>query len=154
MRGIILASSQVFACVHFVRNGAGKCGGAKWENNMAIEQLLQAVINATPAKRRRLEAVLNGEETGKADKPADTRLVTISDTAKLLAVSRGVVYRLIEDKRLDTVVLSGCTRITMKSITEFSNGERPATEDTLKTLKKRADIMSQAGRKSGAARRK
>ena len=121
---------------------------------MTIEQLLQAVINATPVMRRRLEAVLNGEETGKADKPADTRLVTISDTAKLLAVSRCVVYRLIEDKRLDTVVLSGCTRITMKSITEFSNGERPATEDTLKKIKKIADMKSQAGRKSGEARRR
>ena len=99
---------------------------------MAIEQLMQAVLTATPAKRRELERVLRGEArtetTGKAD--GDRRLVTIAGAARLLALGRNTVYRLIMTGRLDTVDLNGVKRITMRSIHAFINGERPANDAT------------------------
>lgn len=100
---------------------------------MAIEQLMQAVLTATPAKRRELERVIRGETTtttttNKDD--GDRRLVTISGAARLLALGRNTVYWLIETQRLDTVDLNGCKRVTMRSIRQFIDGERPANEKT------------------------
>ena len=98
---------------------------------MAIEQLMQAVISATPAKRRELERVLRGETTTKKDgDKEDNRLVSISAAARLLGLSRNSTYRLIQTQRLDVVELSGSRRVTMKSIKDFASGLRPANEKT------------------------
>lgn len=97
--------------------------------DMSVEKLIQGVLAATPAKRAKIEAVLNGSETvAKKDAKAETRLVTIAGTAKMLAISRNTVYRLIAKKRLDVVELNGCQRVTMKSINEFIEGERPSAD--------------------------
>lgn len=99
---------------------------------MAIEQLMQAVLTATPAKRRELERVIRGENANAAtDKDKDeSRLVTITGAARLLSLGRNTIYRLIETGRLDTVDLNGVKRVTMRSIHAFINGERPANEKT------------------------
>ena len=99
---------------------------------MAIEQLMQAVLTATPAKRRELERVIRGETANAAtDKGKDeSRLVTITGAARLLSLGRNTVYRLIETGRLDTIDLNGVRRVTMRSIHAFINGERPANEKT------------------------
>ena len=99
---------------------------------MAIEQLMQAVLTATPAKRRELERVIRGETANAAtDKGKDeNRLVTITGAARLLSLGRNTIYRLIETGRLDTVDLNGVKRVTMRSIHAFINGERPANEKT------------------------
>jgi len=98
---------------------------------MAIEQLIQAVLSASPAQRRELESVLSGKtRTQKTEAKADMRLVTISGTARLLALGRNTIYRLIETGRLDTVELNGCSRVTMRSINSFLDGERPANDAT------------------------
>lgn len=98
---------------------------------MAIEQLMQAVLTATPAKRRELERVIRGETTTTTTTGKDeSRLCTISGAARLLALGRNTIYRLIETGRLDTVDLNGCRRVTMRSIRQFIDGERPANEKT------------------------
>ena len=100
---------------------------------MAIEQLLAAVLAATPSKRRELERVLKGDEaaTPAADKgDGDRRLVTISGAARLLALGRNTVYRLVRTGRLDVVDLNGAQRVTMRSVREFVDGARPANEKT------------------------
>lgn len=99
---------------------------------MAIEQLLQAVLAASPSKRRELEAVINGKtSTPKKDGAPDLRTVNQSQAARLLGVSRGEVIALIKQGRLDTITTSGGTpRVTMRSITEYASGERPANEKT------------------------
>ena len=97
---------------------------------MAVEQLMQSVLSASPAMRKKLEAVLNGTDTIGKPGRNDTRLVTISGAARLLNLGRNTVYKLIESGRLDTVDLNGSKRVTMKSITAFIDGERPANEKT------------------------
>ena len=99
---------------------------------MAIEQLMQAVLTASPAKRRELERVIRGETTTEttATGKDENRLVTIAGAARLLSLGRNTVYRLIETGRLDTVELNGCKRVTMRSIRAFVDGERPANEKT------------------------
>ena len=103
---------------------------------MRIEELLKTVLAATPAKRRELERVINGETTATpTDKGAeDRRLVTIAGSARLLAIGRNTIYKLIATGRLDTVELNGCKRVTMRSIREFADGARPANEKTAKLV--------------------
>ena len=108
---------------------------------MSLEQLLKAVLSASPDIRREVEAVLSGK-TGmqKSEAKVETRLVTISGTARLLSIGRNTVYRLIETGRLDTVELNGCSRVTMRSINAFLDGERPAnaaTEDLVRASQAR-----------------
>ena len=99
---------------------------------MAIEQLMQAVLTASPAKRRELERVIRGETTTETTATGrdENRLVTIAGAARLLSLGRSTVYRLIETGRLDTVELNGSKRVTMRSIRAFVDGERPANEKT------------------------
>ena len=107
---------------------------------MAIEQLMQAVLAATPAKRRELERVLKGEAPTADKRDDDRRLVTISGAARLLALGRNTVYKLIATGRLDVVELNGCKRITMRSIREFADGMRPANERT-------AELVAASGKR-------
>lgn len=106
---------------------------------MGIEQLMQAVITASPQKRREIESVISGKCHHDKSTKADTRLVTISGAAKLLSIGRSTIYRLIETKRLDVIELNGCRRITMRSINAFLDGERPANEKTAEIVKKNAE---------------
>ena len=114
---------------------------------MAIETLLQAVLTATPAKRRELERVLRGEtdKGGNGDKN-ETRLCTISGAARLLDLGRNTVYKLVKTGRLDTVELNGCVRITMRSIQEFINGARPSNEKT-------AELVQESKARYGEAKK-
>lgn len=97
---------------------------------MAVEQIIAAVLAASPAKRRKFEAVARGEDGEKEPKKKDLRLVSIAETARTLNLGRNTIYRLIDSKRLDTIDLNGARRVTMRSIIEFQSGERPANEKT------------------------
>lgn len=103
---------------------------------MSKEQIIQAVLTATPAKCRELEAVINGKATKatKKDEKPETRLVSFSGAARLMSLSRSTVYELVRQKRLDAVELSGTRKITMKSITEFLDGRRPGNAKTAETI--------------------
>lgn len=91
---------------------------------MAIEQLIQSVLAASPAKRRRLEAVLKGEDAlGHEEKP-DKRLVTFSGAARMMGLGRSTVYALVKSGRLDAVLMNGRHRLTMQSVNEFLAGRR------------------------------
>lgn len=107
---------------------------------MSKEQIIQAVLTATPAKCRELEAVINGKATTAAKKDAkpETRLVSFSGAARLMSLSRSSVYELVRQGRLDAVELSGTRKITMKSVGEFLNGDRPANAKTAETVKAHA----------------
>ena len=91
---------------------------------MALEQLIQALLTATPARRSEVEAVLKGRSGGAAARQdADRRLVTISGAARLLGVGRNTIYRLIRAGRLETVRLNGVSRVPMRSIDAMVDGK-------------------------------
>lgn len=94
---------------------------------MSEKQIIQAVLNASPAKLKEVADVLAGrakttkqtDERGKAE----TRLVSYGAAAKLLDLSRPTIYRLVRAGKLKTVTLSGSvTRITLQSVLDFVNG--------------------------------
>lgn len=88
---------------------------------MTTNERLIKIATADAATLARIDAIL----TGKAPAPkaeVDYRLLTISEAAKKLGISRPTAYRMIEGGRLDTVLLSGVRRIPMQSIMDFANG--------------------------------
>jgi len=96
----------------------------KGKIKMAIEQLIQAVCAATPAKRKKLEAVLNGTNTNTKAEAVPSKLVTISEAARILNVCRATIHKLADAGRLEKVLLTNRSRITMKSIIDYTSGNR------------------------------
>ncbi len=97
--------------------------------------LMKKLLAASHERKAAVAAVLSGAaivDRGKAQNqdPDACRLVKITEAAKLLAVGRSTVYKLIKTGRLETRDLNGCQRVTMRSIKQFVNGERPANEQT------------------------
>lgn len=107
---------------------------------MAIEELVKAALNATPSQRRKAYDALRGiTATAKKDTAPDLRTVNQTQAARLLGVGRGEVIGLIKQGRLDTITTSaGTPRVTMRSITEYANGERPANAKTAEQAKANA----------------
>jgi len=90
---------------------------------MKIEEMMQAVISATPQKRRTIEAVLSGKKTIPSPiRETDLRLVSLSDAARILGVSRYTIYRLIDMKQITTRRIGGIIRVPMSSLENLSNG--------------------------------
>lgn len=95
---------------------------------MNATERMQKVLSADPRKLAQIDAILNDRwtDTTSQTAKADKRLVTISGTARLLALGRNTVYRLVKARRLQTVELNGCSRITMQSIDAFLDGSTTA----------------------------
>ena len=94
---------------------------------MTNNERLLKLLTAPPATLARVDAVLEGKDggtTAKADE--DVRLVTITEAAKRLCLSRPTVYRLIKLGRLDAVPLDGVKRIRLQSVCDYAAGRRSA----------------------------
>ena len=89
---------------------------------MNTNERMIKIATANSATLAKVDAVLNGMDgkTSKAD--ADCRLVTYTEAAKRLNLSRPTVYRLARAGRLDVVPLDGVNRIRLKSVIDFANG--------------------------------
>ena len=100
---------------------------------MGTNERLAKLLAANPSQLAKIDAVLDGRDETKDKETKDreeTRLVSISGAARLLSIGRNTAYRLIETGRLDVVDLNGGKRVTMRSIHQFLDGERPANEKT------------------------
>ena len=87
---------------------------------MSNEQRMMRLLTATPQVLARIDRVLDGTD-GKPDKAdADCRLVTYTEAAKRLNLSRPTVYRLAKAGRLEVVPLDGVNRISLKSVINFA----------------------------------
>lgn len=90
----------------------------------ANERLLK-LATANPSVLAKVDAVLNGTDGRTAKADDDCRLITYTEAAKRLNVSRPTVYRLAKVGRLDVVPLDGVNRIRLQSIVDFANGTTP-----------------------------
>lgn len=92
---------------------------------MAKEEIIRAVLDASPAMRKKIEDVLNGrDQTPAKAEPCNTGLTSIRNAAKLLKVCRGSVAKLIKAGSLVAVDLNGRPRVTMQSIMDYTRGNR------------------------------
>lgn len=83
---------------------------------------MMKLLAAPPATLAKVDAVLNGTDRRAAKADDDLRLVTYTEAAARLNISRPTVYRLARLGRLEVVPLGGVNRIRLKSIVDFANG--------------------------------
>lgn len=88
---------------------------------MNEKERLMKLLAANPATLAKVDAVLNGTDgkPGKADD--DCRLVTYTEAARMMNVSRPTVYRLAKAGRLEVVPLDGANRVRLKSVVDYIN---------------------------------
>lgn len=94
---------------------------------MNATERMQHILMADPTKLAQIDAILTGKAT-QSERHAETRLITISEAAKMLSVSRPTLYRFIESGRLDAIDLNGIRRVRLQSVLDFSMGLRPRKE--------------------------
>ena len=89
---------------------------------MGERERMMKLLAANPQTLAKVDAVLDGRDgkTGKAD--ADLRLLTYTEAAKRLNLSRPTVYRLVRLGRLQAVPLDGTSRIRLQSVIDFADG--------------------------------
>lgn len=90
---------------------------------MGTNERLAKLLAANPAQLAKIDAVLDGRDETKAT--TETQLLTISEAAKRLGLSRQTTYTIIKQGRLDTVPLNGVQRVTLDSVIKFvTKGKR------------------------------
>lgn len=88
---------------------------------MSNEQRMMRLLTANPATLAKIDHILDGTDGGATKADADCRLVTYTEAAKRLNLSRPTVYRLAKAGRLEVVPLDGVNRIRLKSVVDFAN---------------------------------
>ena len=91
---------------------------------MSNEQRLMRLMTANPATLAKVDAVLIGTDGQAARADEDCRLVTYTEAARRLNLSRPTVYRLARLGRLEIVPLTGVNRIRLKSVVNYANNVR------------------------------
>ena len=89
---------------------------------MNATERMQKMLAANPAQLSRIDAILDGSDTRPASAERENRLLTHTDAAKRLGVSRSTVYQLVRSGKLETVPLLGSTRVTLESVNAFARG--------------------------------
>ena len=88
---------------------------------MSTNERLLKLATASPAVLAKVDAVLNGTDANTRTPDKDCRLVTFSEAARMMKLSRPTVYRLTKCGRLTLIPLNGVNRITVQSINDFVN---------------------------------
>lgn len=92
---------------------------------MSKEEIIGKLLQANPDQLKKIEAVFTGATEAQAQQatPADRRLLTFTDAAQTLGLSRMTIQRMVEDGRLQAIeTRSGRSRIASAEITRFLEG--------------------------------
>lgn len=85
---------------------------------MGDKDLMLKMLTATPRQVEAIKAILDGKNAPDGG-GEERRLVHLTQTARMLGISRPTVSRLIEAGALETVRLCGVRRVTMRSINAY-----------------------------------
>jgi excisionase family DNA binding protein len=93
---------------------------------MSKEEIIGRVLQADPATLKKIEGVFTGATEAQAQQatPTDRRLLTFTEAAEVLNLSRMTIQRMVEDGRLPAIeTRSGRQRIASAEITRFLEGK-------------------------------
>jgi excisionase family DNA binding protein len=95
-------------------------------SKMSKEEIIGKILQADPSQLKRIEGVFNNEPEPQAKAtPTDRRLLTFTDAAQTLGLSRMTIQRMVEDGRLQAIeTRSGRQRIASAEITRFLEGSK------------------------------
>lgn len=89
---------------------------------MTTNDRMIKIATANPQTLAKVDAVLNGTDDKPVKADVDARLITYTEAARRLNLSRPTIYRLVKLGRLEVVPLDGVNRIRLQSVINFANG--------------------------------
>lgn len=90
---------------------------------MSTNERLLKLATADAATLARVDAVLDHRDmTERVRETVDARLLTYTETARMMKLSRPTIYRLVHAGRLKTMPLNGTSRIIYSSVVDCLNG--------------------------------
>jgi len=97
-------------------------------NTATPEEVVQSVFSATPENRYRALLILQGKEPKpKSDPVEGPLLMSMGEAAKFLNVSRGTLWRMVKEGRLEKVeIYSNAFRLRRSDILALVNGKEAA----------------------------
>ena len=91
--------------------------------DMSTNERLLKLATADAATLARVDAVLDHRDTNeRVREMVDARLLTYTETARMMKLSRPTIYRMVKAGRLKTMPLNGTSRIIYQSIVDCLNG--------------------------------
>ena len=88
---------------------------------------MRKMLDASPYMKARIDEILEGRDIAPSTKhEEDTRMITFTEAAKRLNLSRPTVYSLVRKGHLDARPLNGVSRIRLQSVFDYANGLRSA----------------------------
>ena len=92
------------------------------------EQVIQSVFTATPENRYRAFLILQGKEPEPKPAPVDgPLLMSMGEAAKFLNVSRGTLWRMVKEGRLEKVeIYHNAYRLRRSDILDLVNRKEAA----------------------------
>ncbi len=91
---------------------------------MTDRERIMRILNANYETQKKIDDILMGRDKPIRHLDQETRLLTMSEAAKMLNISRPSVYRMLESGRLSYVTIAGVRRVTLRSVLELSLGIR------------------------------
>ena len=89
---------------------------------MTDNERMIRVATATPAEKAKIDAIFNHQDAGeRVREMVDARLLTYTETARMMKLSRPTIYRLAKAGRLRTVKLCGVNRVVLSSVVALVN---------------------------------
>lgn len=89
---------------------------------MSTNERLLKLATADAATLARVDAVLDHRDTNeRVRETVDARLLTYTETARMMKLSRPTIYRLAKAGRLRTVKLCGVNRVVLSSVVALVN---------------------------------
>lgn len=86
---------------------------------MSEKDRMIKLFAANPKTLARIDAILDGSDTTPIPVDVDCRLVTYTEAARRMGVSRPTVYRLVKAGRLEIVPLNGVSKIRLQSVVDY-----------------------------------
>ena len=112
---------SIRALAHDRANMADGCRIGVGRMQMGDELRMMRLLTANPVALAKVDSVLDGTGGRDAGADDDCRLVTYTEAAKRLNLSRPTVYRLARAGRLKAVPLGGAMRIRLNSVMDFAH---------------------------------
>ena len=90
---------------------------------MSTNERLLKLATADAATLAKVDAVLDHRDASeRVRETVDARLLTYTETARMMKLSRPTIYRLVRAGRLKTMPLNGTSRIIYSSVVDCLNG--------------------------------
>lgn len=90
---------------------------------MSTNERLLKLATADAATLAKVDAVLDHRDASeRVRETVDARLLTYTETARMMKLSRPTIYRLVRAGRLKTMPLNGTSRILYSSVADCING--------------------------------